>query len=90
MARTTFKFSRLGRPPVSYYALLAQMPKRCRQSSITALWETLPDADPKAVEKASFMLFKQSTDRPQSASTRQNSAALDKTHGSCNVQTARP
>lgn len=55
------------------------MPKKRRQSAIAAVWETLPDADPKAVEKAFFMLFRQSTERQNSADICDNSPRLTKT-----------
>jgi len=55
------------------------MPKPRHQTTITAIWETLLDADPKAVEKAFALLFRRGPRRNDSAETRQNLPDLDKT-----------
>jgi hypothetical protein len=75
-----FRFSRLSKSPLSDYALLASMPEPRHQTTITAIWETLPDADPKAVEKAFALLFRRGPGRKDSAKTGGDLPELDKTH----------
>jgi len=73
-------FPALSNPPFRITLYRLSMPKPRRQNTITAIWETLSDADPKAVEKAFFMLFRQSPERQDSADTRQKLPELDKTY----------
>lgn len=55
------------------------MPKRRSPIAITAVWETLPDADPKAVDKAFLMLFRPESRRRTVATIMPEIAELDKT-----------
>jgi hypothetical protein len=86
MAPSGFRFSRLTHFDNSLYAasvINRTMPKLHRQSKITVIWETVPDADPQAVHKAFSMLFR----HPVNVGTELDSAEsceelpqLDKTH----------
>jgi hypothetical protein len=56
------------------------MSKPHNQTPITVAWETIPDADPQAIEKAFAMLLKRGPKRQDSAQTRAIPPELDKTH----------
>jgi hypothetical protein len=74
-----FRFSRLTKSPPSDYALLASMPKP-HQNTIAVIWETLPDADPKAVEKAYALLFRHASHARIPQKQAETRRELDKTY----------